>query len=128
MKFENILEEVDGFGPFQIILIILLCTPRIVLPCHFLLNIFIAAVPPHRCDISSLGDAGLFRNLTPGQRLTVSVPLREDGVPESCEMFAEPQLQLLSNSSHSAQLPTVQCRSGWVYDNSTFTSTLATEV
>lgn len=128
MKFENILEEVDGFGPFQIILIILLCTPRIVLPCHFLLNIFIAAVPPHRCDISSLGDAGLFRNLTPGQRLTVSVPLREDGVPESCEMFAEPQLQLLSNSSLSAQLPTVQCRSGWVYDNSTFTSTLATEV
>ncbi|XP_059215310.1 solute carrier family 22 member 7-like [Centropristis striata] len=128
MKFENILEEIDGFGPFQIVIIILLCAPRIVLPCHFLLNNFIAALPPHRCDISTLGgDGGLFRNLTPEQRLTVSLPVKADGVPKSCEMFAEPQFQLLANSSGSADLQTVQCQSGWVYDNSTFTSTLATE-
>ncbi|XP_070772576.1 solute carrier family 22 member 7-like [Enoplosus armatus] len=127
MKFETILEEIDGFGPFQIAIIILLCAPRIVLPCHFLLNNFIAVVPPHRCDIGSLDDGGLFRNLTPEQRLTVSVPAREDGNPRSCQMFAEPQFQLLANSSNSADLPTVQCPSGWVYDNSTFTSTLATE-
>ncbi|XP_070697565.1 solute carrier family 22 member 7-like isoform X1 [Pempheris klunzingeri] len=127
MKFETILEEIDGFGPFQIIIIVLMCTPRIVLPCHFLLNNFIAASPPHRCDISSLDDGGLFENLTLGQRLTASIPVQEDGEPKSCEMFAEPQLQLLANSSDSADLPTVQCQSGWVYDNSTFTSTLATE-
>lgn len=128
MKFETILEEINGFGPFQIIIIVLLCTPRIVLPGHFLLNNFIAAEPPHHCDISTLDDGGIFRNLTQEQRLTVSVPLREDGEPESCQMFAEPQFQLLSNSSsHGADLPTVQCQSGWVYDNSTFTSTLATE-
>lgn len=128
MKFENILEEIDGFGPFQIALIILLCTPRIVLPCHFLLNNFIAALPPHRCDISALHDGGLFGNLTQEQRLTVSVPLRENGEPKSCEMFAEPQFQLLDNDSNAADLPTVQCQNGWVYDNSSFTSTLATEV
>ncbi|XP_075935119.1 solute carrier family 22 member 7-like [Anarhichas minor] len=127
MKFENILEEIGGFGPFQIAIIILLCAPRIVLPCHFLLNNFIAAVPPHRCDISTLGAGGLFRNLTREQRLTVSLPVREDGGPKSCEMFATPQFQLLANSSDSADLPTVQCQSGWVHDNSTFTSTLATE-
>ncbi len=128
MKFENILEEIDGFGPFQIAIIILLCTPRIVLPCHFLLNNFIAAVPPHHCDISTLDDGGLFRNLTQEQKLTVSVPVRQDGDTKSCEMFAKPQFELLANSSSSADLPTVQCQSGWVYDNSTFTSTLATEV
>ncbi|XP_071336044.1 solute carrier family 22 member 7-like isoform X1 [Trachinotus anak] len=128
MKFENILEEIDGFGPFQIVILVLLCTPRIVLPCHFLLNNFIAAVPPHHCDVSTLDDGGLFSNLTYQQRLTVSVPLREDGDPQSCEMFAEPQFQLLSNSSDSStERPTLQCPSGWVYDNSTFTSTLATE-
>ncbi|XP_074503406.1 solute carrier family 22 member 7-like [Sebastes fasciatus] len=127
MKFEDILEEINGFGPFQIAIIVLLCAPRIVLPCHFLLNNFIAALPPHRCDISTLGDGGLFRNLTSEQRLTVSLPVRDDGGLKSCEMFAEPQLQLLTNSSDSADLPTVQCQSGWVYDNSTFTSTLATE-
>ncbi|XP_033494170.1 solute carrier family 22 member 7-like isoform X2 [Epinephelus lanceolatus] len=127
MKFEDILEEINGFGPFQILIIILLCIPRIVLPCHFLLNNFIAAFPPHHCDISTLGDGGLLKNLTHEQRLTVSIPVREDGVPKSCEMFAEPQFQLLANGSISADLPTVQCQSGWVYDNSTFTSTLATE-
>ncbi|KAK2824647.1 hypothetical protein Q5P01_021822 [Channa striata] len=127
MKFENILEEIDGFGPFQIIIIVLLCTPRIVLPCHFLLNNFIGAVPPHHCDFSTLDDGGLFRNLTQEQQLTVSLPVGGDGDPKSCEMFAEPQFQLLSNSSISTDLPTVPCQNGWVYDNSTFTSTLATE-
>ncbi|KAM7408279.1 hypothetical protein PAMA_002134 [Pampus argenteus] len=127
MKFESILEEINGFGPFQILIITLLCSSRIVLPCHFLLTNFIAAVPPHHCDISTLDDEELSRNLTQTQRLTVSIPVREHGEPNSCEMFAEPQFQLLSNSSNSTDLHTVQCQSGWVYDNSTFTSTLATE-
>lgn len=130
MKFETILEEIDGFGLFQIIMIILLCSPRIVLPCHFLLNNFIAAIPPHHCDISSLEDdeTGRFGNLTQSQKLSVSIPVRGDGAPRSCEMFAEPQFQLLSNITDSSELPTVQCRSGWVFYNSSFSSTLATEV
>ncbi|KAF3841676.1 hypothetical protein F7725_023627 [Dissostichus mawsoni] len=127
MKFENILEEIDGFGPFQIVIIVLLCAPRIVLPCHYLLNNFIAALPPHRCDISPLDDGVLFRNLTQQQRLTVSLPLGEDGGFRSCEMFSEPQFQLLVNGSKHFEATTVPCQSGWVYDNSTFTSTLATE-
>ncbi|TNN50433.1 Solute carrier family 22 member 7 [Liparis tanakae] len=129
MKFENILEEVGGFGPFQIGIVVLLCVPRIVLPCHFLLNNFIAASPPHRCDVGTLAAGGgrLFGNLTGEQRLTVGLPLREDGAPKSCEMFAEPQFQLLANGSAGADLPTVPCRSGWVYDNSTFATTLTTE-
>lgn len=128
MKFENILEEINGFGPFQIAMLVLISIPRIVLPCHFLLNNFIAVVPPHHCDISTLDEGGVFRNLTQEQRLTVTIPVQEDGDLKSCEMFAGPQFQLLSNSSNSTDLPTVRCQSGWVYDNSTFTSTLATEV
>lgn len=127
MKFENILEETDGFGPFQIVIVILLCTPRIVLPCHFLLSNFIAAVPSHHCDINTLKDEGLLRNLTWEQKLTVSIPAKQDGDLKSCEMFTEPQFQLL-NGSNSTELPVIQCPNGWVYDNVTFTSTLATEV
>ncbi|XP_055758738.1 solute carrier family 22 member 7-like [Salvelinus fontinalis] len=126
MKFDNILEEIDGCGWFQVLIVTLLCVPRVILPCHFLLNNFIAAVPSHHCDLSALDDGGLFGNLTQEQRLTVSVPVQEDGTPRSCKMFPEPQFQLLSNSNDS-DLVTVPCQNGWAYDNSTFKSTMATE-
>ncbi|XP_044045137.1 solute carrier family 22 member 7-like isoform X2 [Siniperca chuatsi] len=127
MKFENMLAEVDGFGRFQIRAIFLMVIPRVTLPFHFLLNNFIAAVPSHHCNISSLDDGGVFRNLTQAERLVVSIPLQEDGTPNSCQMFAAPQYHLLLNSSNITDLPTVPCQTGWVYDNTTFKSTLATE-
>lgn len=126
--FEGILEEINGFGYFQIINIFLLWTSRLVVPCHILLHNFIGVKPHHHCDISLMDDAGLFGNLTEEQKLTVLIPAGEDGKPKSCEMFSEPQFHLLCNSSNSEILPTVQCQSGWVYDNSTFSSTLVTEV
>ncbi|KAK7901130.1 hypothetical protein WMY93_017899 [Mugilogobius chulae] len=126
MLFESILEEVDGFGTFQILMLVLLCTPRIVLPCHFLLNNFIAAIPPHHCHVQAGAFDGLVSNLSERHRLLVSVPLTEDGKPRACEMFTEPHFELLSNGSSDSDLPTVQC-SRWVYSNSTFSSTLATE-
>nr|XP_046214289.1 solute carrier family 22 member 7-like isoform X1 [Oncorhynchus gorbuscha] len=126
MKFEHLLSVVNGFGRFQIMIIIISFIGRFTLPCHFLLNNFIAAVPSHHCDLSALDDGSLFGNLTQEQRLTVSVPVQEDGTPSSCKMFPEPQFHILSNSNDS-DLVTVPCQNGWVYDNSTFKSTLATE-
>ncbi|XP_030643336.1 solute carrier family 22 member 7b.1 [Chanos chanos] len=126
MKFENLLAEVGGFGRYQITLMVLLVIPRVTLPFHFLLNNFIAAIPSHHCDISSLdGDDGLFGNLSQEEKMTVSVPVLEDGKHSSCQMFSEPQFHLLLNSSNSTGLPTVECQDGWVYDNSTFKNTLA---
>ncbi|XP_036403104.1 solute carrier family 22 member 7b.1 [Megalops cyprinoides] len=127
MKFENLLAEIDGFGRYQFLIVLLLVIPRSTLPCHFLLNNFIAAVPAHRCDISGLDNGGIFENLTQDQRLKVSIPAEEDGTLSSCKMFAEPQLHLLHNSSSPADVSVVPCQNGWVYDTSTFTSTLATE-
>lgn len=128
MKFENILAEVDGFGKFQLRTILLMVIPRVSLPFHFLLNNFIAAVPSHYCNISSLDDGGVFRNLSQAERLVVSIPVQKDGTPNSCQMFAEPQYHLLINSSNITDLPTVPCQNGWMYENTTFKSTLATEV
>uniref|UniRef100_A0A4W5JX94 Solute carrier family 22 member 6 n=1 Tax=Hucho hucho TaxID=62062 RepID=A0A4W5JX94_9TELE len=126
MKFEHLLSVVNGFGRFQMMIIIISFIGRFTLPCHFLLNNFIAAVPSHHCDLSALDDGSIFGNLTQEQRLTVSVPVQEDGTPSSCKMFPEPQFQLLSNSNDH-DLVTVPCQNGWAYDNSTFKSTLATE-
>ncbi|XP_051579556.1 solute carrier family 22 member 7-like [Myxocyprinus asiaticus] len=127
MKFESILAETDGFGPYQITLVMLLVIPRITIPCHFLLNNFIAAIPSHHCDISHVEAKGFFGNLSREQRLTVSIPAQEDRTPSSCHMFSHPQFHLLSNFSSSPDVAVVQCQNGWVYDNSTFISTLATE-
>ncbi|XP_034544373.1 solute carrier family 22 member 7-like [Notolabrus celidotus] len=127
MKFENMLAEVDGFGKFQLRTVLLMVIPRITLPLHFLLNNFIAAIPSHHCDISSLDDGGIFKNLSQADRLVVSIPLQDHGTPSSCQMFAEPQYHLLLNSSNITELPTVPCQNGWAYDNSTFKSTLASD-
>ncbi|CAB1312841.1 unnamed protein product, partial [Coregonus sp. 'balchen'] len=126
MKFEHLLSDINGFGRFQMMIIIISFIARFTLPCHFMLGNFIAAVPSHHCDLSALDDEGVFGNLTQEQRLTVSIPVQEDGTPSSCKMFPESQFHLLSNSNDS-DLATVPCQNGWLYDNSTFKSTLATE-
>uniref|UniRef100_A0A4W6C003 Solute carrier family 22 member 7b, tandem duplicate 2 n=1 Tax=Lates calcarifer TaxID=8187 RepID=A0A4W6C003_LATCA len=127
MKFENVLADINGFGRFQIMIIVISFIGRFTLPCHFMLNNFIAAVPSHHCDISSLDDGGIFRNLSQAERLVVSIPVQEDGTPSSCQMFTEPQYHLLLNLFNVTDLPTVSCQNGWVYDNTTFKSTLTSQ-
>nr|XP_055029183.1 solute carrier family 22 member 7-like [Misgurnus anguillicaudatus] len=127
MNFDSILAEANGFGSYQIALVLLLAIPRLTLPCHFLLNNFIAAIPSHHCDISHLDAHGIFENLTQEERLTVRIPAQYDGTRASCLMFSHPQFHLLSNSSSTKDLPVVQCQNGWKYDNSIFISTLATQ-
>ncbi|XP_047221743.1 solute carrier family 22 member 7-like [Girardinichthys multiradiatus] len=124
MKFENVLDDINGFGKFQIMIIVLSFLGRFTLPCHFMLNNFVAATPAHHCDISSLGD---FLNLSQAERIIVSVPVETDGSPSSCWMFAKPQYHLLLNSSDVIDAPTEPCQNGWVYDNTTFKSTITSE-
>ncbi|XP_072546658.1 solute carrier family 22 member 7-like [Salminus brasiliensis] len=127
MRFEDVLLQVDGFGTFQKTVLLNNFVARFSLVSHFLLNIFIAVIPSHHCDISSLDAYGGFGNLTQEERLTVSIPQHEDGTFSSCHMFSEPQLHLLTNRSDPTEVPVVQCQNGWVFDNSTFTSSLATQ-
>ncbi|XP_022614327.1 solute carrier family 22 member 7-like isoform X2 [Seriola dumerili] len=127
MRFENVLADINGFGRFQIMIIVISFIGRFTLPCHFMLNNFIAAVPSHHCDISSLDDGDHFRNLSQAERLVVSIPVQDDGTLSSCQMFAEPQYDLLLNPSNITDLPTVLCQNGWVYDNTTFKSTLTSQ-
>ncbi|XP_077381422.1 solute carrier family 22 member 7-like [Festucalex cinctus] len=123
MKFDDVLTELNGFGKFQFRLILLIIISRAALPFHFLLNNFIGFIPPHHCNVSGIS----FWNLSDEQRLTVSIPLQDDGTLSSCLMFTEPQYHLLLNSSNTTELPAVFCQNGWVYDSSTIKSTLATE-
>lgn len=86
-----------------------------------------AAVPSHHCNISALDHGDLFKNLTLDQKLAVGVPMAQTGSPSSCLMFSTPQFQHLFGYNSSNSTPAVECKHGWVYDNSSFKSTIATE-
>ncbi|KAM9561872.1 solute carrier family 22 member 7 [Guaruba guarouba] len=126
MKFEDLFLEIGGFGRFQILVLFILCLPRINLPMHFLLHNFLAATPPHHCAIPP---QEAFENLTAEEVLLISIPRDPDGIFRSCEMFSQPQFQLLLNSSLQPENSSIiqHCQHGWLYDHSQFTSTTATQ-
>ncbi|NWZ42585.1 S22A7 protein, partial [Brachypodius atriceps] len=126
MKFEDLLLEIGGFGRFQILILAILCLPRINLPMHFLLHNFLAATPSHHCAIPH---QEAFANLTAEEVLLISIPRKPDGTFSSCEMFSQPQFHLLLNSSLQPENKSLiqHCQHGWVYDHSQFTSTISTQ-
>uniref|UniRef100_V9KP80 Solute carrier family 22 member 7 n=1 Tax=Callorhinchus milii TaxID=7868 RepID=V9KP80_CALMI len=124
MRFEDLFEEVGGFGRFQLLMLLLLCFPRLILPMHFLLHNFLAAVPAHHCQLPDPGH----QNLSQRDRLLQHIPQDSEGARSSCRIYIQPQLHLLSNSTFQANSSAdVPCPRGWEYDYSQFTSTIVTE-
>ncbi|XP_041512363.1 solute carrier family 22 member 7 [Microtus oregoni] len=131
MGFEELLDKVGGFGPFQLRNLVLMALPRVLLPMHFLLPVFIAAVPVHHCALP-----GAPANLTHQDLwLEAHLPRETDGSFSSCLRFAHPKAlpnTTLATGAHSSGEPegeptTVPCSQGWEYDHSEFSSTIATE-
>nr|XP_045246863.1 solute carrier family 22 member 7 isoform X2 [Macaca fascicularis] len=131
MSFEELLEQVGGFGPFQLRNVALLALPRVLLPLHFLLPIFLAAVPAHRCALP--GAPANFSHQDAW--LEAYIPREPDGTLSSCLHFAYPQAlpnttlgeERQSRGELEDEPATVPCSQGWEYDHSEFSSTTATE-
>ncbi|XP_053568753.1 solute carrier family 22 member 7 [Bombina bombina] len=126
MRFEDVLAEVGVFGKFQIVSLIILCLPRLILPLHFLLHIFISAVPPHYC---ATGAMRAIENGSQKSPLYIYIPKEADGSYSSCKMYAQPQTHLMFNRSRQDINSTVvqNCDQGYVFDTSTYTSTTVTQ-
>lgn len=132
MVFAEILEKAGGAGLFQALQALTLILPSILMPSQMLLENFVAATPDHRCWAHMLDNGSEApANLTPEALLTVSIPLGPSHRPHPCRRFRHPQWQLLdsnttaTNWSEAAMEP---CVDGWVYDRSTFTSTIVAQV
>ncbi|XP_059501192.1 solute carrier family 22 member 7-like [Stegostoma tigrinum] len=124
MKFEDIFSDVGGFGRFQLIILLLACAPRLILPWHFLLHNFLSAVPSHHCHLTAPDSL----NLTHQDRLLAVIPADKDGSLSSCKMYSVPRLHLINMTlGEYNQSTVISCPDGWDYDQSQFTSTLATE-
>ncbi|XP_023368628.1 solute carrier family 22 member 7 isoform X2 [Otolemur garnettii] len=130
MGFEELLEQVGGFGPFQLRNLALLALPRVLLPLHFLLPIFLSAVPAHRCALP-----GAPANFSQDTWLEAHLPREPDGTLSSCLRFAHPEALPNTTLWGEGQTPeepegkpsTVPCSQGWEYDHTEFSSTIATE-
>ncbi|XP_060032141.1 solute carrier family 22 member 12 isoform X2 [Erinaceus europaeus] len=131
MAFTELLEKVGGAGRFQVLQTLALVLPITWLTTQNMLENFSAAVPGHRCWVPLLDNgSALASGLGPEALLTVSIPPGPGQGPHPCRRFRQPQWQLLESNTTAAnwsEEATEPCADGWVYDLSTFSSTIVAQ-
>uniref|UniRef100_F7HXZ3 Solute carrier family 22 member 12 n=1 Tax=Callithrix jacchus TaxID=9483 RepID=F7HXZ3_CALJA len=134
MAFSELLDLVGGLGRFQVLQTVALMVSIMWLATQNMLENFSAAVPSHRCWAPLLDNntaqAGVPGELSPEALLAVSIPPGPNQRPHQCRRFRQPQWQLLdpnTTASSWSEADTEPCVDGWVYDHSTFTSTIVTK-
>ncbi|XP_005351879.1 solute carrier family 22 member 12 isoform X1 [Microtus ochrogaster] len=133
MAFPELLDRVGGLGRFQVLQIVALVTPILWVTSQNMLENFSAAVPRHRCWVPLLDNntaqASVSGDFGPSALLTISIPPGPALQPHPCRRFRQPQWQLMepnTTATNWSDADTEPCGDGWVYDHSTFTSTIVT--
>ncbi|XP_046542550.1 organic cation transporter protein-like [Haliotis rubra] len=127
MKFDEILIEVGEFGPYQRRVYFLVCLACITSAVQTLLPVFILEMPEYRCKILTLpNDTYKIQSLYHASLVNQSVPME---IADESESYASCSLYDVTNSSTTSQgtnQSQITCHR-WVYDQSTFTSTVITQ-
>lgn len=122
MDFGSLLAEVGDFGAYQIILFFLICLPANIPSAFSAFNQpFVVGLPEHQCRL-------------PNSRPELA-PIKELATEEQlhCKQYNSSYILELLNLTESDRreafkhIPLIPCQSGWIYDNSTYIETLATE-
>ena len=129
--FDEMLEEIGGFGRFQIgvylmnIFLVILCV------CHVLANVFLAAVPDHWCKVAELESL----NVSLAARLAATVPWEDrEGLPRHsrCWMYdrdySNATVEDVYRWQNASETPPLRPCLDWEYDTSTYSSSVTTQV
>lgn len=124
MAFNDLLQQVGGVGRFQQIQVTLVVLPLLLMASHNTLQNFTAAIPTHHCRPPANA------NLSTDGELEAWLPRDRQGQPESCLHYTIPQQgpPFPNGTDANSTGATEPCTNGWIYDNSTFPSTIVTEV
>lgn len=132
MAFTELLEQAGGVGLFQALQILTFFLFSVWVPFQLVVENFSAAVPGHHCWAHLLENgSGAPANPSPEALLLVSIPPGPNRGPHQCLCFRHPQWQLLdpnATATNWSEADREPCVDGWIYDHSTFTSTIVTEV
>ena len=125
-SYDDVFAVVGGFGKFQKIVTVIMSLASVLYGIqHFLINL-ISFEPNHWCEVSSL----LHLNSTKQRQLAIPWD-KENSEYSSCEMFDinydNYTQDELENFTRPMNASLKKC-AAWVFDNSSFQSTMVTEV
>lgn len=120
LDLDELLPVVGEFGPYQKLMLWLVCLPAYI-PCGFCAfnELFMADVPPHWCDTAELR---LLTNFSNERRRVLTIPPSQEVTEawDSCYRYAVNWSEILKYSDSEIEpnisWPIEYCPQGWEYN------------
>ncbi|CAN9506317.1 unnamed protein product [Ophioblennius macclurei] len=123
-NFAEILKAIGEFGSYQKRLLLLLMLPNIFTSFDLIGQVFVGRSFPHHCNTDWILERGA--DLSNDKQRNLTIPVKQDGSFETCEMFTPVDLELETIEKYGLNT-TTQCTNGSDFEAAEGTFTIVTE-